>query len=224
MIARVYQRAVGCGAVAVVVATDDQRIAAAATAAGAEVCMTRADHPSGTDRLAEVVDQLGLDDAAIVVNLQGDEPLMPPQLLQQVAADLGAHPDAAIATLAAPIEDADQVTDPNVVKVVCDRAGYALYFSRAAVPWQRDAMAREPSVAIDLAGFRRHLGIYAYRVGFLRRYSGWQPAPIERAEALEQLRALWQGERIHVVDAALPPPPGVDTEEDLVRVRMLLAD
>ena len=223
MIAHVYRRAAECGAASVVVATDDQRIAEAAQAAGARVCLTRSDHPSGTDRLAEVVEQLGLADDAIVVNLQGDEPLMPPLLLQQVAKDLAAHPDAAISTLCAPLEDVAQVSDPNVVKVVRDSAGYALYFSRASIPWQRDAMARGDTAGVDLGGFRRHLGIYAYRAGFLRRYSEWQPAPIEQAEALEQLRALWQGERIHVVEAATAPPAGVDTEEDLERVRALLA-
>jgi 3-deoxy-manno-octulosonate cytidylyltransferase (CMP-KDO synthetase) len=222
MIAHVYRRAAECGAASVVVATDDPRIAEAAKAAGARVCMTRADHPSGTDRLAEVVGQLGLADDAIVVNLQGDEPLMPAVLLRQVAEDLAAHPDAAISTLCAPLEDLAQATDPNVVKVVRDQAGYALYFSRATVPWQRDAMASGDPAAIELAGYRRHLGIYAYRAGFLRRYSQWQPAPIEQAEALEQLRALWQGERIHVVEAVTAPPAGVDTEQDLERVRAFL--
>lgn len=222
MIAHVYRRAAECGASGVVVATDDPRIAAAAQAAGARVCLTRADHPSGTDRLAEVVEQLGLGDDAIVVNLQGDEPLMPPALLSQVAEDLAAHPDAAISTLCAPLDGSEQVADPNVVKVVRDKAGYALYFSRASIPWQRDAMAGGGAAAADVDGFRRHLGIYAYRAGFLRRYSQWQPAPIEQAEALEQLRALWEGERIHVVEAAVPPPAGVDTQEDLERVRALL--
>jgi 3-deoxy-manno-octulosonate cytidylyltransferase (CMP-KDO synthetase) len=223
MIAHVYRRAAECGATAVVVATDDQRIADAAEAAGARVCMTRGDHPSGTDRLAEVVDQLELADDDIVVNLQGDEPLMPTALLRQVAEDLASHQDAAISTLCAPLEAVSQVDDPNVVKVVRDKAGYALYFSRATVPWQRDAMASGGPAAVDLEGLRRHLGIYAYRAGFLRRYSLWQPAPIEQAEALEQLRALWQGERIHVVEAAVSPPAGVDTEEDLQRVRDILA-
>jgi 3-deoxy-manno-octulosonate cytidylyltransferase (CMP-KDO synthetase) len=223
MIVHVYRRATACGALSVVVATDDPRIADAAAKAGARVCMTRADHPSGTDRLAEVAEQLALADDAIVVNLQGDEPLMPPQLLQQVAEDLAGHRDAAIATLSAPLQELGQVSDPNIVKVVCDQAGYALYFSRAPIPWQRDAMASGDATRIALDGLRRHLGIYAYRAGFLRRYSGWEPAPIEQAEALEQLRALWHGERIHVVDAMLPPPAGVDTEEDLQRVRALLA-
>ena len=222
MIAHVYRRAAECGAADVVVATDDGRITAVAEGIGAKVCLTRDDHHSGTDRLAEVVEQLGLDDDAIVVNLQGDEPLMPPQLLVQVAEDLAAHPDAAISTLCAPLEDLEQASDPNVVKVVCDRNGYALYFSRASIPWQRDAMAGRDPGALLLDGFRRHLGIYAYRAGFLRRYSGWSPAPIEQAEALEQLRALWQGERIHVVEAAVPPPAGVDTEADLERVRAQL--
>jgi 3-deoxy-manno-octulosonate cytidylyltransferase (CMP-KDO synthetase) len=222
MIAHVYRRAAECGAASVVVATDDARIVKAAEAAGARVCLTRPDHPSGTDRLAEVVEQLALDDDAIVVNLQGDEPLMPPVLLQQVANDLAAHPDAAISTLCAPLEDVAQVSDPNVVKVVCNQAGYALYFSRASIPWQRDAMASGDIAAIALEGYRRHLGIYAYRAGFLHRYSQWPAAPIEQAEALEQLRALWHGERIHVVEAATSPPAGVDTEQDLERVRTLL--
>ncbi len=222
MIAHVYQRAAESGADTVVVATDDDRIADAARAVGAQVCMTRSDHPSGTDRLAEVVERLAMADDAIVVNLQGDEPLMPPQLLTQVATDLAAHPQAAISTLCAPLEDAEQVQDPNVVKVVRDAAGFALYFSRATVPWPRDAMA-SGGQGIALDDFRRHLGIYAYRAGFLRRYAQWQPAPMEQAEALEQLRALWYGERIHVVEASAPPPAGVDTEADLRRVRERLA-
>jgi len=224
MIAHVYRRAAECGAAEVVVATDDGRITAVVEGIGARVCLTREDHSSGTDRLAEVVEQLGLDDDAIVVNLQGDEPLMPPQLLVQVAEDLAAHPGASISTLSAPLDNVAQADDPNVVKVVCDREGYALYFSRASIPWQRDARTGGDPASLVLDGFRRHLGIYAYRAGFLRRFAAWAPAPIERAEALEQLRALWQGERIHVVEAAVPPPAGVDTEEDLQRVRAHLAD
>lgn len=220
MIAHVYDRAMEAGADGVVVATDDARISDAARAIGARVCMTRHDHASGTDRLAEVVEQLDLPDDSIVVNLQGDEPLMPPQLLAQVAGDLGAHPEAAISTLCARLDDASQINDPNVVKVVRDAAGFALYFSRATIPWPRDAMHAD-SVSTEL--FRRHLGIYAYRAGFLRRYANWAPAPIEQTESLEQLRALWHGERIHVVESAVSPPPGVDTAEDLERVRERLA-
>ena len=213
MLEHVWRRACEAGATEVVVATDDHRIAKTATAFGADVCLTRADHASGTDRLAEVAAMRGWTDDAIVVNLQGDEPLTPPAVLAQVAGDLAAHDDADLATLAVPLTKADELHEPNIVKVVTDRDGYALYFSRAPIPFPRGEC---------LPG-RRHLGIYAYRVGFLRHYTELAPAPLERAEQLEQLRALWYGHRIHVAEAAAVPAAGVDAPADVERVEAALA-
>ncbi|MFN2309825.1 MAG: 3-deoxy-manno-octulosonate cytidylyltransferase [Gammaproteobacteria bacterium] len=222
MIEHVYRRACESGASQVLVATDDARIESVARAFGAEVVMTSPAHPSGTDRLAEVAAQMAWPDAAVVVNLQGDEPLMPPALLRQVAANLAAQPEAAIATLCTPISEAQALFDPNVVKLVCDAQGFALYFSRAPIPWARDdfALSREhlpPGLAA-----RRHLGLYAYRAGFLRAYRQLTPAPLEACEMLEQLRALWHGYRIHVADAVVLPGPGIDVESDVERVEALL--
>lgn len=219
MIQHVYERACESGAAQVVIATDDARIEAAARAFGAGVCMTSAAHDSGTDRIAEVVGRLGWAEDTVVVNLQGDEPLMPPRLLNQVAEALIGHPGADMATLAVALTEAGQLFDPNTVKVVCDRAGYALYFSRATIPWKRDlfaaGVAPEPSW---LEGVHRHLGIYAYRAGFLAGYAALPVSPIERMESLEQLRVLWNGGRIAVDVATGAPPAGVDTAEDLARV------
>ncbi len=222
MIEHVHRRAQAAGAGQVVVATDDERIAGVARAFGAEVCMTRSDHPSGTDRIAEVAQQMGWADSDIVVNLQGDEPLMPVSLLHQVADDLAINPQADIATLATTLDGPEQVFDAHVVKVVTDRAGFALYFSRASIPWDRQHF-HYGKVPPHTAGLLRHLGLYAYRVGFLRDYQDMAPAPIEEAESLEQLRALWYGRRIHVAEADQCPPPGVDTAEDLARVEAVLA-
>jgi 3-deoxy-manno-octulosonate cytidylyltransferase (CMP-KDO synthetase) len=222
MLQHVWQRAVESGAGETVVATDDPRVEAAARAFGAEACLTSPSHQSGTDRIAEVAERYGWPDDAIVVNLQGDEPTMPPALLRQVAGSLAGHPDAAIATLAVPVLGRDELFDPNVVKVVADRAGYALYFSRAPIPWHRGSFPDPTGALPPGVAFWRHLGLYAYRAGFLRRFVGWPPAPVETCEALEQLRALWQGERIHVGLAAEAPGAGVDTPEDLERVRRLL--
>jgi len=185
--------------------------------------MTRADHTTGTDRIAEVAAVRGEVGHRIIVNVQGDEPLVDPALIAQVADSLEAHPDAEIATACHPITDAAEIANPNVVKVVLDRQGYALYFSRAPIPYARDAYAggiREVPAGLPVY---RHLGLYAYRAGFLRRYSQLEPAPIEHFEALEQLRALWHGHRICVAVAAAAPAPGVDTPADLERVRALLA-
>lgn len=224
MVEHVHRRACESGAQQVVIATDDARIEQAARAFGAEVVMTSPEHPSGTDRLAEVVVALGWSDEALVVNLQGDEPLMPPVLLRQVADNLAAHPDAAIATLCTPIADAAEFFDPNVVKLVSDAAGYALYFSRAPIPWARDAFAQDRERLPEQFPCRRHLGLYAYRAGFLRTYRQLTPAPLEGIEMLEQLRALWHGRRIHVADAAARPGSGVDVESDALRVEALLRE
>jgi 3-deoxy-manno-octulosonate cytidylyltransferase (CMP-KDO synthetase) len=212
MVVRVCERAAGSGAALVAVATDDARIADAAARNGYRALMTRADHPSGTDRIAEAAATLGLGDDDIVVNVQGDEPLIPPALISEVAAALDAHPDAAMSTACHRIGDAASFASPNVVKVVLDARGYALYFSRAGIPYAR---------AGGLPECYRHLGIYAYRAGFLRRYARLEPSPLERVEALEQLRVLWHGHRIAVRVTEAEIPPGVDTPEDLATVRAL---
>jgi 3-deoxy-manno-octulosonate cytidylyltransferase (CMP-KDO synthetase) len=222
MVAHVWRRACESAAQRVIVATDDARIRDALAPFDAEVVMTRADHPSGTDRLAEVAERLGLPDQAVLVNVQGDEPLIPPTLIDQVAARLFDDPEASIATLAEPIADVDTLFNPNVVKVVRALSGRALYFSRAPIPWDRQAFASRPDW-LETDGWLRHIGLYAYRVGFLAQYGDWTPSPLEQLEQLEQLRALHHGHAIQVALAALPNPPGVDTVEDLERVRSLLA-
>jgi 3-deoxy-manno-octulosonate cytidylyltransferase (CMP-KDO synthetase) len=223
MVVRVAERARAGGASNVVVATDDERIRDAVIAHGIDAVMTRGDHPTGTDRLAEAANLLGLGDRAIVVNVQGDEPLLEPSLMAEVAETLATHEDASIATACHLIDDPTEAFNPNVVKVVLDRAGYALYFSRATIPWARDAFAADlHSIPAGLPLYR-HYGLYAYRVGFLRQYPSLQPAPIERFEALEQLRVLWHGYRIVVRITRGTPAPGVDTQEDLERVRKLFA-
>lgn len=220
MLEHVWRRACESGAEEVVIATDDERIAEAAKGFGAEICMTRSDHVSGTDRLAEVTEIRGWPDDAIVVNLQGDEPLTPPPALACVADDLAAWPAASIATLATCITAQETIDDPNVVKVVVDHEGFALYFSRSPIPYWREGRPTgrgEPPV-------RRHIGIYAYRGSFLRRYGEMEPAPLERAEQLEQLRALAHGCRIHVADIDWSPAGGVDTAGDIARVEAALAE
>ncbi len=223
MIEHVWRQATASAADEVVIATDDERIAAAAAAFGARVCLTDSAHPSGTDRVDEVARKLGLDDGRVLVNLQGDEPLMPPALIDQVAADLEAHPEAAISTLCEPVESAKALFDPNVVKVVIDEAGFALYFSRAPVPWSRRDFAgdRRPLPAAPV--YFRHVGIYAYRAGYLRRFVAWGVCALEHIESLEQLRALWHGGRIHCARAVEKAGIGVDDEGDLAAVERILA-
>jgi 3-deoxy-manno-octulosonate cytidylyltransferase (CMP-KDO synthetase) len=223
MVVRVAERAQGSGATRVVVATDDARVRDAVVAHGLVACMTRSDHPTGTDRLAEAAMALGLADDEIVVNVQGDEPLLDPALMRSMAALLEAHPDAAIATACHPIDGVAEAFNPNVVKVVRDARGYALYFSRATIPWARDAFANSRDALPPDLPLYRHYGLYAYRVAFLRAYPTLPPAPIERCEALEQLRALWHGYRIVVEVTGGTPAPGIDTPEDLARVRALYA-
>jgi len=223
LVAWVAERAGASGADEVVVATDHQDIADAVAARGIRVCTTSASHETGTDRLAEAVALLGLADGEIVVNVQGDEPLIDPQLVRKVAAELALRPKASIATAVHPITDAQAFFDPNVVKVVIDTEGYAQYFSRAPIPYARDAFAKgRERLPEGLPAFR-HIGIYAYRVGFLRRYAGLSPTGAERFEALEQLRALGHGYRIAVAFWERPMEAGVDTAEDLERVRRKLA-
>jgi 3-deoxy-manno-octulosonate cytidylyltransferase (CMP-KDO synthetase) len=213
MVVRVCERARASGAQTVCVATDDERIARAVRAAGFDARMTRAEHASGTDRIAEAAAQLGLADDAIVVNVQGDEPLIAPQLIARVAAALAEHPRASVSTACHPLRDAAAFANPNVVKAVLDAEGYALYFSRAGIPFARERGA--------IPAYR-HIGIYAYRVGFLARYASLAPAPLERAEQLEQLRVLWHGYRIAVAVSEEEAPPGVDTPQDLEAVRRML--
>jgi 3-deoxy-manno-octulosonate cytidylyltransferase (CMP-KDO synthetase) len=216
MLQHVYDRAQQSGAEDVIIATDDTRIEQAARSFSARVCMTSPDHTSGTERLGEVVEQMQWNDDEIIVNVQGDEPLIPMALISQVAADLAGHADAAVATLAHPVGSAAEAPDPNVVKVVRDRSGYALYFSRAAIPFCRDAqdMARQ--------NWLRHIGLYSYRAGFLRHYRKLEASPLEHLEKLEQLRVLWHGMKIFVGMAAQLPGPGVDTEDDLQLVKKLI--
>lgn len=229
MVTRVWHQARVSGASRLVVAVDDVRIREALAGSGAEVLMTRPDHPSGTDRLAEVAEQLALPDDAIVVNVQGDEPLIPPALIDQVAALLAADPQASVATLAEPITEVESLFNANVVKVVADAQGRALYFSRAPIPWQRegwgesrDRNGSQAMVELKSGDWLRHVGIYAYRAGFLRAFQQWPPAPLETLEQLEQLRALYHGHAIRVGLAAEPHPAGVDTAEDLERVRAIV--
>ena len=219
MIQHTWERASKSGAGEVVLATDDERVAQAARGFGASVLMTDTRHRSGTERVAEAAALLALGDAEVVVNLQADEPLVPPALIAQVAGELAAHPRAQIATLCEPITRGADVFDPATVKVVRDREGYALYFSRAAIPWHRGHFE---SGELPLgAAMSRHIGLYAYRVGYLRTYASQDRPGIERAEALEQLRALFHGARIRVAEARESPGPGVDTARDLERVRAL---
>ena len=242
MVLHVVERALQAGAESVVVATDDSRVQQAVAAAGYPVLMTSPDHQSGTERLVEVAETLGWDDDTLVVNVQGDEPLIDPALIREAARQLVLHDDAVMATLAHPIHDHADFINPNVVKVVADEAGYALYFSRAPIPWPRDAFAAQQAnlekggaaqqanlekggasqqtMPQDL-GALRHIGLYAYRAGFLRTYASLAVSPLERHEMLEQLRVLWHGYRISLGVTPSAPAPGVDTPEDLARVRAL---
>jgi 3-deoxy-manno-octulosonate cytidylyltransferase (CMP-KDO synthetase) len=222
LVAWAAQQARASGARAVAIATDHEDIARAVRALGFEACLTSEAHETGTDRIGEAVRLLGLADDAIVVNVQGDEPLIDPALVRSVAVALAAHADASIATAAHPIADATTFFDPNVVKVVTDRAGLALYFSRAPIPFARDAFARSREALPDKFPALRHIGIYAYRVRFLHEYGRMQPTALERFEALEQLRALAYGHRIAVATWNGTMEPGVDTADDLERLRRKL--
>ena len=218
MIVRVAERALASGATRIVVATDHADILAACAAHGIDARMTRSDHPSGTDRIAEVARELGLAMDEVVVNLQGDEPLIDPGLLAACAGRIGA--EVPMATCAHPLQDVADVFNPNVVKVVLDKAGRALYFSRATIPWHRDAFAATRDALPPGYAPLRHIGLYAYSNAFLQAYPGLEPAPLEQVEALEQLRVLWHGYPIavHITDSA--PEAGVDTPDDLARVRL----
>ncbi len=222
MVVRVAERAAASGAAQVVVAADDAAIVQACTAHGVHAILTRTDHASGSDRLAQACELLGLEGGDVVVNVQGDEPLIDPALVRRCAELLVERPDCVMSTAAHPITEVAEYLNPNVVKVVLDAAGRALYFTRAPIPWWRDGHARGVT-AMPRPAPLRHLGLYGYRAGFLRRFPSLEPAPLEQCEALEQLRVLWHGERIAVHVAPHGPGPGVDTPEDLERVRALFA-
>jgi len=219
LILHTYERALACDFDSVVVATDDQRIVDVLDKIGAEVCMTREDHPSGTDRCAEAFTLLGYADDDIIVNMQGDEPLLPKANIEQVAENLLLHPEAVIATLCDSLSEKTEVFNPNLVKVVFDRAQFALYFSRAPIPWSRDFF---PADLPEELYFFRHIGIYAYRGAFLKFYPALSQSPLEQFESLEQLRVLWHGYRIHVDHARESSPPGVDTAANLQEVKRIL--
>ena len=219
MVQRVWEQARLSSTEQVVIATDDKRIFDAAREFGAEVCMTSPDHPSGTDRLQQVAVELELPDDHIVVNVQGDEPLIPPAVIDQVAVNLANHVAAGIATLCEDIDSVEELTNPNAVKVVSDANSMALYFSRAPIPWPREAFMEGQRSMPETGDWYRHIGIYAYRTAFLHQYVTWQPAPLEQLEHLEQLRALYNGVGIHVARVLESVPGGVDTQDDLNAVR-----
>jgi len=223
MVVRVAQRAAASGAAQVVVAGDDASIVQACQLHGVEALLTRTDHASGSDRLAEACTLLGLDGDAVVVNVQGDEPLIDPALVSRCAAVLAEHPDCVMSTAAHPLSTLAEYLNPNIVKVVLDAAGRAMYFSRAPLPWQRDGNADGVRMLPTNPAPLRHIGLYAYRAGFLRRFPSLPAAPLEATEALEQLRVLWHGERIAVHVTPDDPGAGVDTPEDLERVRAIFA-
>jgi 3-deoxy-manno-octulosonate cytidylyltransferase (CMP-KDO synthetase) len=225
MVVRVLEQAAKSGAAGVWAATDHEEVFAAVQAHAYQAVMTSPDCASGTDRLAEVAARLGWSDDTVVVNVQGDEPLIDPALIRATAAALFEHPAASMATVCHPIHDLNEVFNPNIVKVVTDKDGHALYFSRAPIPWARDAWTGDQASAIpEGLPVMRHIGLYAYRVGFLKAYPGLERPALEAFESLEQLRALWHGHRIAVTVSDQPSPPGVDTAEDLETVRRLFRE
>jgi len=224
MIAHVCERASAAGAEEIVVATDDMRIFDTVMKLGIKAVMTRPDHQSGTERIAEVAGICGWSDNDIIVNLQGDEPLIPPDYIREVAFSLAGQSQAGIATLAAKILDSEEIFNANAVKVVLDKNNYALYFSRAPIPWERAVFSATGGTPTGAIPYLRHIGMYAYTVAFLNRYCSWQASPLEVIESLEQLRILWHGDKVLVKVVDKTPEAGVDTHEDLLRVeRVLLA-
>ncbi len=221
MIQHVWEKAQQAGANRVIIATDHEEIEKVAKAFGAEVCMTSTEHNSGTERLSEVIEKMAIADDEVIVNVQGDEPLIPPVIIQQVAQNL-AENQVNMATLAVKLETKEELFNPNCVKVVTDQKGMALYFSRATIPFARDHFADCDDAFVASQPYLRHIGIYAYRAKFVNQYIRWQPTVLEKLESLEQLRALWYGEKIHVELAKEAPQVGVDTLEDLERVRAIL--
>ncbi len=223
MIQHVYERALESDAEKIIIATDDDRIQAVAKGFGAEVCMTSASHPSGTDRLAEVVDILGCDDDQIIINLQGDEPLMPAALINQTAENLASNVAASVATLCEPITDCAELFDWHCVKVAMDAKGYALYFSRSAIPWPGAGYSSKSETLPGNVDYYSHVGLYGYRASFIKSYVKWAPCPHEVVESLEQLRVLWHGHKIHVGITDQYPGLSIDTEEELAKLEVLLA-
>jgi 3-deoxy-manno-octulosonate cytidylyltransferase (CMP-KDO synthetase) len=222
LVQHVYERAVESCAESVVIATDSEEIRAVAEGFGARTCLTSKDHPSGTDRLAEAVVALGFEPEDVVVNLQGDEPLMPPSVIQAVAQDLTSHDNIGLTTVCQRITKIEDLFNPNIVKVVLSKRGFALYFSRAPIPWEQAHFSETPPRMMTGLHYR-HFGIYAYRVGFLQQYLSWEPSPLGQMESLEQLRVLWNGQRIHAVVTDEVIEAGVDTPDDLARVRNIFA-
>ena len=223
MIEHVYRCATKSHATRVIVATDDKRIEDAVKKFGGDVIMTSSNHISGTDRLQEVALQLGLENEEVLVNVQGDEPLIPADVINQVAKNLERYSKASAATLSEPVTDITEVFNTNAVKIVSDKDGYALYFSRAAIPWVRGNFDSEKPVLATENIVQRHIGIYAYRVGLLHRFVTWPMSALEEYERLEQLRILSNGHRIHVAESCVSVPGGVDTPEDLEKVRYLIS-
>lgn len=223
MIQHVYERALSTGVTDIVIATDDERIFNVAQSFGAEVIMTSVEHENGTERIAEVAQKLGWADDVVVVNVQGDEPLIPKDLIELTASGLLNNPQAGMASLCTPIRDAEDAFDPNAVKVVLDNLGFAMYFSRAPIPWDRDLYKSGQSKITQIAPVYRHIGMYGYRVSFLKQYADMEMTAIEQAECLEQLRALCYGVKIHMGVIDQPPGHGVDTQEDVKRVEQQLA-
>lgn len=222
MLQHVYEAACDSGAASVIIATDDARVVEAAEKFSAKCCLTSSDHLSGTERIAEVAEAYAFEPSDILVNLQADEPLMPSKLIYQVANDLHQHERVYVSTLCTPILEKEDFLNPNVVKVVLNRRGNPLYFSRAPVPWQRGDEQGCPDSFADSSVYYRHIGIYAYRVSFLNEYAQWIPSPLEAVESLEQLRILWYGRKMHASITDVDVPPGVDTPEDLVAIEKLL--
>ncbi len=220
MLLRVYEQAKKSSMDRVIIATDDVRIMEQMQELACEVCLTADTHQSGTDRLAEVLTKIDVQDDDIIVNVQGDEPLMPPEVIDQVANLIADNPQATMSTLSTAITDKEVLSNPNVVKVVANRKAEAIYFSRAAIPFKRDI---QPESGFSSDVYLRHIGLYAYRVDFLRRFSQWPACELEKIESLEQLRVLWHGEKIHIAEAVILPPEGVDTMDDLEQVRAIIA-
>lgn len=224
LIQHTYERAIASGATRVIIATDSLKIQAACAKFNAEVCMTSEGHTTGTDRIAEAARILELADDDLIINLQGDEPGMPPAFLQQLAQALAKNSQIEMATACVPLNSLEQVFDPNIVKAVLDQTGNALYFSRAPIPWDREGFGVTPRIISSALPYYRHLGLYAFRNRFLQRFVQWQPAPIEKVELLEQLRALYYGVRIHATIINQMPPLGVDTPADLEAARRYLVN